>query len=575
MVVPIERPPSPPIPTTAPPSKVEQIKAESRGLRGGLAEQVAGDGEPVTGPDAQLLKFHGIYQQENRDARRAARQGQGTKQHMMMVRSKVPGGALTAEQYLAQDDICARYGNGTLRVTTRQDFQFHGVLKRNLKRTVRELNDALVTTFGACGDVVRNVVCCPAPGPDPVREEILTVARGLSDRLLPATRAYFEIWLDGEQVAAGEPADEPLYGRTYLPRKFKIALAFPGDNCVDVYSNDIGIVPVVEEGALLGFTVLAGGGLGMTHGIETTYPRVADPIGFVAPDDLATVVETIVAVQRDHGNRADRKRARLKYLLEAWGIDAFRVELERRLGWALQPARLVRWEDAADHLGWGEQGNDHWYLGLWIENGRIADTESARLRSGLRAVVERFNLGVRLTPQQNVILTDIATADRPAVEAVLHEHGVRLPHEVSEVRRHSMACPAMPTCGLAMAEAERALPNVLDEVERSLDELGLAGEKLSIRMTGCPNGCARPYLGDIGIVGRTLGKYNVYLGGDFTGTRLNTQFAELVPADELVATLRPLFASFKKERLPGEGFGDYCHRIGVARTPLSSLCEIT
>ncbi len=559
------RPTTPPAATDAPParSKVEVTKESSVGLRGGIAEQLSKETDQFAGSDPQLLKFHGIYQQEDRDARKAARGGAGARQHMMMARSKVPGGLMTAEQYLVQDELCTRYGNGTLRITTRQDFQFHGVLKRNLKRTIRELNDALVTTFGGCGDVVRNVMCCPVPIDDVVRTAILAEARVLSDRLLPATRSYFEIWLDGEQVAAGEPEDEPLYGRTYLPRKFKIALAYPGDNCVDIYSNDVGIVAVVEDGQLAGFNVLAGGGLGMTHGMEATYPRLADPICFVPAGDLAPVVEAIVAVHRDHGDRKDRKRARLKYVVAAWGVARFRAELEGRLGRALAAPRPMEWNDAADHLGWGEQGDGRLYLGLWVENGRIADTPDSQLRSGLRAVIDQVRPGVRLTPQQNVILAGIAPSDRPLVEKTLWAHGVRLPDDIATVRRHSMACPAMPTCGLALAEAERALPAVLDEIETVLAELGLAEERLSIRMTGCPNGCARPYLGDVGIVGRTLDKYNIYLGGDFNGTRLNTEFAELVSTADLAPTLRPLFATFRDERLPGEGFGDFCHRLGA------------
>jgi sulfite reductase (ferredoxin) len=546
-------------------SKTEQIKDASLGLRGSLAGQLEQDTTQFTGSDPQLLKFHGVYQQDDRDARRAARETAGGKRHMMMVRSKVPGGVLTADQYLAQDDLCARYGNGTLRITTRQDFQFHGVLKRNLKATIRALNDALTTTFGACGDVVRNVIACPEPASDPVRAEIVARAQAISDRFLPATRAYFEIWLDGEQVASGEPEPDETYGRTYLPRKFKIALAPPGDNCIDVYSNDIGIVPVVENGALTGFNVMAGGGLGMTHGMETTFPRVADPICFVEPDDLTPVVEAILGVFRDHGNRADRKRARLKYVVETWGVDAFRDELSARMGRPLAPALPMSWENAADHLGWHEQGDGTWYLGLYIENGRIADTDEARQRSGLRAAVERFHPGIRLTPQQNIILAGIAAGDRAEVEAILRAHGVRLPLELLPVRRSAMACPALPTCGLALAEAERVLPNAMDQIEALLNDLGLGDEQFSVRMTGCPNGCARPYLGDVGIVGRTLGKYNIYLGGDFHGTRLNTEFAELVPFDEIARTLRPVLIAFRAERRLGEGFGDFCHRTGTER----------
>lgn len=550
-------------PPAARPSKVESVKEESRGLRGSIAEQLAQDTDKFAGSDPQLLKFHGTYQQEDRDARKAARSGGGAKQHMMMIRSKTPGGVVTADQYLAQDDICARYGNGTLRITTRQDFQFHGVLKRDLKKTIRALNDTLVTTIGACGDVVRNVVCCPVPIADGIREEILTHTMAINERLLPATRAYFEIWLDGEQVASGEPEEEPVYGRTFLPRKFKIALAFPGDNCIDVYSNDAGAVAIVEDGALAGFNVLAGGGLGMTHGIENTYPRLSNEICFVAPEDLGAAIEAIVTIHRDFGNRSDRKRARLKYVLDTIGVEGFRAELERRVGKPLAPSRPVEWRDAADHLGWIDQRDGRWSLGLWVENGRIADTDTVRLRTALRTIVETYRPGVRLTPQQNILLTDIASADRDGIEAALRAHGVRPAAELLPVRRSSMACPALPTCGLALAEAERSLPSLVDEIEAVLKELGLQDERFSVRMTGCPNGCARPYMGDVGIVGRTLNKYNIYLGGDFLGTRLNTEFAELVPGEEVAATLRPVLTAFRDKRLPGEGFGDFCHRVGV------------
>jgi sulfite reductase (ferredoxin) len=545
-------------------SKVERIKAASRGLRGALVEQVEADTPAFSGVEPNLLKFHGIYQQDDRDARKANRGAGGGKAHSMMVRNKLPGGVMTAEQYLVHDDLAGRYGNATLRVTTRQDIQFHGVLKRDLKRTMRAINDTLVTTFGACGDVVRNVVCCPLPA-DGVRARVLEDTRALSDRLLPATTAYAEVWLDGERVLAAEEEAEPLYGKTYLPRKFKIALAFPGDNCTDVYSNDIGIVAAAEGDTVTGYTVLAGGGLGMTHGNDATYPRLADPICFVTPEELGDTVETIVAIQRDHGNRKDRKRARLKYVLDEWGVDAFREELSARLGRSLTPPPVLSWSSAGDHLGWLPQPDGRWALGVWVENGRILDTPAMRLRSGLRAVVERVRPGVRLTPQQNVLLTDIDDADRATVDALLREHGVRPAGEIPLVRRDAMACPALPTCGQALAEAERTLPTILDEVEALLAELGLAGEAISVRMTGCPNGCARPYLGDIGIVGRTLDKYTLFLGGDEIGTRLNRQFADLVPTAEITATLRPVLAAFRDQRVPGERFGDYCDRVGSER----------
>ena len=548
-------------------SGVERIKQQSNGLRGQVAAELAQGTTHVSDESAQLLKFHGTYQQEDRDQRRAQRGTDAEPAHQFMVRCKIPGGVLSGPQYLVIDELADRYGNGTLRVTTRQGNQFHGVLKGDLKATIRAVNDALVTTLGACGDVVRNVVSCPAPKSRGLREQVFSVARRLSDQLLPRTRAYHEIWLDGEQVAGGSLESEPIYGTRYLPRKFKVAFAFPDDNCCDVHSNDLGFLVVQEGGQLLGFNVLVGGGMGKTHGKEDTYPRLADVLGFAATEQVVGVAEAVVKVQRDHGNRSDRRHARLKYLLDKEGLDWFRKHVERQLGRRLSPPADVEVSGIADHLGWHAQERGRSFLGLFIENGRIRDAGNSRLRSGIRRVVETLGAGVRLTPQQNLLITDVPDRCRGLVERILADHGVTADAMLSPVRRWSMACPALPTCGLALAEAERALPDVISELERELETLGVADAALTVRMTGCPNGCARPYTADLAFVGRSLNKYAVFVGGSMLGTRLGMQYADLVPRDRLVPTVRPLFERYRDERLEGERFGDFCDRVVLTPHP--------
>ena len=552
--------------STANRSKVELIKEASRYLRGTIAETLASDATHFSEDEKQLLKFHGTYQQDDRDLRNALRQ-QGKEPHyMFMVRVRIPGGALTAEQYLACDDLATRYGNNTLRITTRQGFQFHGVLKRNLKATIAGVNQTLLTTLAACGDVERNLMACPAPTASRRRAQVTAVARQLAERLAPKTRAYHEIWLNGDKVVTSEEREpvEPLYGATYLPRKFKTGIALPEDNCVDVYSQDIGLVALLPGETLDGFNVLVGGGMGMTHGDQETFPRLADPMAFVSPDDLVSVVETIVAVQRDHGDRKHRKHARMKYVVQEWGVTKFRAEVERRLGWRLADPRPMAPLGIDYHLGWQPQGDGRWFLGVSIENGRIQDAGSLRLRSGLRAVIERFRVPLRLTPMQDLLLTDLTEAQRPEVEALFAAHGIPMPERIANVQRYAMACPALPTCGLAITDSERALPSVVDQLDVELRRLGLEREVFSVRMTGCPNGCVRPYLGDLGFVGRTPGTYNIYVGGDFGGNRLNELFRERVPQGELVSAVLPLLVWFKEARRPGESFGDFCHRQGVA-----------
>jgi sulfite reductase (ferredoxin) len=551
-------------------SKVEQIKIQSNYLRGQIVEELAQPTTHFSESQVQLLKFHGMYQQEDRDARQARKAAKEEKAYQFMVRSRIPGGVLTAEQYLVEDDLAGAYGNDTLRVTTRQGFQLHGVLKGDVQPALRAINASLLSTLAACGDVNRNVMACPAPHSSRLHEQIEQLAHEIAIRLAPRSHAYHEIWLDGEQVDTIEAQQpeavvEPLYGPTYLPRKFKIGVAFPGDNCIDVYTQDVGLVAQAEDERLTGFLVLIGGGMGMTHGKTTTYPRLGTPLCFASPEEVLRVVEAIVTIQRDYGDRQNRKHARMKYLVEEQGIAWFRAELEQRLGHAVADPGPVSWQSAEDHLGWQEQGDGRSFLGLYIESGRIKDDQAVRLRSGLRRVIEQFRPGIRLTPQQNILLTDVPTDQREPIDTLLAEYGIVTRPEALGVRRHSLACPALPTCGLALADAERVLPAVVHQIEAGLRALGLAEEPVSIRMTGCPNGCARPFMGDIGFVGRSKNLYHVYVGGDQVNTRMNTLYAADVQLDELAQTVQPLLYLWREERQPGEAFGDFCHRVGLPR----------
>jgi sulfite reductase (ferredoxin) len=548
-------------------SKVEHIKNESNHLRGQIAEELGQDTTHFSEAQVQLIKFHGIYQQENRDVRKTNKAAGMEKAYQFMVRSRIPGGVLNAEQYLIEDELAGRYANGTLRITTRQGFQLHGVLKGDLHPAIHAINEALLSTLAACGDVNRNVMACPAPETDRAHAQVHEITHQIAMHLAPRSQAYHEIWIDGEQVETVKLPEnkeiEPIYGSTYLPRKFKIGVAFPGDNCIDVYTQDIGLVACLEDEVLDGFTILVGGGMGMTHGKTTTYPRLATTLCYVTVDEVLPVVETIVTIQRDYGDRQNRKHARMKYVVEERGIEWFRTELERRLGHNVRDPHQLTWHDTDDHLGWHAQGDGRWFLGLFVENGRIKDDGGVRMRTGLRHAVEKFRPGIRLTPQQNILFTDLTEAQREPLTDLLNSYGI--PTDASEVgtRRFAMACPALPTCGLALAEAERVLPSIMREIEANLEALGLADEPLSVRMTGCPNGCARPYMGDIGIVGRTKDIYNVYIGGDLLNTRLNTLYAASVHLKDLASTVRPLLVLWRGERKPGESFGDFCYRVGL------------
>jgi sulfite reductase (ferredoxin) len=539
----------------------EGIKLCADHLRGSISEELAAPGGSFGEDDQQLLKFHGTYQQEDRDDRKARKAAGLEIEHQFMVRSRIPGGALTADQYLAHDELAARYGNATLRLTTRQGIQLHGVVKRDLKTTIRAINDSLLSTLAACGDVNRNVMACPAPSTDPAHVQAQTYAHALAAHLAPRGNAYHEIWLDGEKLEG--PDEEPIYGPTYLPRKFKIAVASAGDNCVDAYTQDLGFVADMDAGRLAGFTVLAGGGMGSTHGKRETFPRLGTPLCFVRPQDLLDVAETIVTIQRDYGDRKNRRHARMKYVIEEAGIAWFRGELESRLGRTLELPHAIKFDGVHDHLGWHAQGDGAWYLGLYVENGRVVDLVSCLLRTALRTALLRFSPGLRITGQQNLLLTDIPDSSRAELEALFSAHGVVTDPEALGLRRRAMACPALPTCGQAVAEAERALPDLVAAIERELVELDLAREPIDIRMTGCPNGCARPRMGDIGIVGRSLGIYDLFLGGDPTNSRLNQLFAQGVRSEAIVATLRPALERWKHERNQGETLGDFAARFGA------------
>lgn len=540
-------------------SKVEYVKIASNRLRGPVDAELHDGSDHFSEEGYQILKFHGIYQQDDRDVRKARKaQGLGPD-YSFMIRVAIPGGVLTPEQYLALDRLADELGNATLRITTRQAIQYHGVRKGGLKPLIQILNQNLLTTLSACGDVVRNIVACPAPFADRQRAGLYRYAKELSDRLKPKTRAYYEIWLDGEKAASLEE-NEPLYGETYLPRKFKIGFAFPGDNCVDVYTQDVGIVPVVEGERLEGFTLLVGGGLGQSHGAKDTHPALAQPLATVRPEQLFEVVEAIVRVQRDHGRRDDRKYSRMKYLVEAWGLERFKAEVERYVGYALSEARPLAWLSGDDHLGWHAQGDGKLFLGLFVENGRVKEN----LRAAIREVVRRFSPEVRLTAQQNILFVGLDPADQAAVEAVFRDHGVALPGSIPLVVQNAMACPALPTCGLAITESERVMPQVIREIDGLLERLGLQdGPVPHVRMTGCPNGCARPYSAEVGLVGRSLNSYTLYLGGSPLGTRLGQVYLDNVRREEIAARLEPLLEAYKLERLEGEAFGDYCHRVGV------------
>ncbi len=541
-------------------TKNEGLKEANPLLAGTIAQTLAdASAARFSEDDYEFLKFHGIYQQDDRDKRKVA------KQYILMVRTKFPGGVLTAPQYLACDELTRQYGNNTMRITTRQDFQFHGIIKSNLRQTMRSLNEALVSTIAACGDVERNVMAPPTPATSPLVVQVLEEARKLSAALCPATPAYHAIWLNGQELDLKGEANanftDPLYGKRYLPRKFKTAFAFPPLNDIDIFTNDLGFVVIAENGRLIGYNLLAGGGMGMSHGNAQTFPRLADVIGFLTPEHLEAVTKAVITIHRDFGDRTNRKHARLKYVLEERGVEWFRIEVEQRAGTKLEPARPFKFTRQGDLLGWHEQTNGNYFLGLFVENGRIRDAEGYQLKTALRRVIERFGPEIRLTPLQNILLVNVPSGQRAAIEQVLSEHGVSTTNPFSRTRIASMACPALPTCGLALAESERAMPGLLTRIEGLLAELGLQEEELIIRMTGCPNGCARPYTAEIGFVGKGPNKYQIYFGGNEASTRLNRLYKDSVKSEDIINELRVVLARYVKERADGERFGDFCERV--------------
>ena len=546
-------------------SAAELLKKDSRQLRGTILEELATDADHFTGDAVNLLKHHGSYQQDDRDLRNR-KDDEGNrlgKAYGMMIRTAVPGGRMTAAQFLAHMDLGDQYGNQTLRLTTRQGVQLHGV---------------------ACGDVSRNVMCCPAPvKDDPVRDQMQRHAYELAVHLRPKSTAYHEIWLTDEETGekanhavaadeAFEPVDEPIYGERYLPRKFKVGLAVPEDNCVDILTYDMGYLAARgEDGHLEGYDVFVGGGQGVTPAKKNTEPMVARPLCFVTPEEVLSIATAVVKVQRDFGNREDRKQARMKYLIRDRGLDWFRDKVnEYHLadgGAELKSPRGLQITDAQDHIGWHPQGDGRWYLGIDIEGGRIMDSGHARWKTALRELLTRFGCPVHLTALHAVILCDIDAADRPEIDRILREHSVPQLEQLSATRRYSMACVGLPTCGLSVTDSERVLPTVLDMIEKAQADAGLTGERITMHMTGCPNGCARPYTPDIGIVGKSKGRYTLFVGGNAQGTRLSFIYDDQVPMDEIPARLGPLFHKFAAERSGGESFGDFCTRLGKDALP--------
>jgi sulfite reductase (NADPH) hemoprotein beta-component len=546
-------------------SENEYIKDASNYLRGtiaqGLRDTITGG---IAASDQQLLKFHGMYQQDDRDVRIERQRQKLEPLHGFMVRVRVPGGVCTPGQYLELDRLACAYGGASLRLTTRQTFQLHTIPKRNLRQTAQDIHKTLLDTIAACGDVNRNVMCNPNPFISSLHGEVHTWAKRVSEHLLPRTHAYHEIWLDDELVAGGEPPDdsEPLYGKHYLPRKFKIAMAVPPSNDVDVFANDLGFIAIADKDKLVGFDVTVGGGMGMTHGERATYPRLGDVIGFCSTDDAIAVAEAVLTTQRDFGDRANRKHARLKYTIDDRGLAWFKGEVERRLGHPLAPARPFVFESNGDRYGWVKGVSGTWHFTLFIMNGRIRDEPGRPLLTALREIAHAHDGDFRLTGNQNLMIANVSQSNKRRIDDLLEHHRLKDGIAKTGLRLSAMACVALPTCGLAMAESERSLPSLLDKLDAILHKLGLEKEPIVIRMTGCPNGCARPYIAEIGLVGKNLGKYNLYLGGGFVGDRLSKLFRENLAEEDIVAVLEPMMSRYARERNPGERFGDFVIRAG-------------
>ncbi|MCA0989705.1 assimilatory sulfite reductase (NADPH) hemoprotein subunit [Pseudalkalibacillus hwajinpoensis] len=554
------------------PSEMEKIKDESHYLRGSLVESFA---DPITAsiPDAdtKLLKFHGSYMQDDRDIRQERKQQKLEPAYQFMVRVRLPGGVATPEQWLVMDDLANEYGNGTLKLTTRQTFQMHGILKWNMKKSIQAMDSVLMDSLAACGDVNRNVMCNANPYQSDIHAEVHGWARKLSDDLLPRTRAYHEIWLDEEKVLDRKEEEiEPMYGPHYLPRKFKIGVAVPPSNDVDIFSQDLGFIAILEDGKLQGFNVAVGGGMGMTHGDTSTYPQLSRIIGFCAPENIVDVAEKIITIQRDYGNRSERKNARFKYTIDRRGLDWVRNELHSRLGFELEEARSYHFDHNGDRYGW-VKGDGKWHLTLFIQNGRIVDLEDYQIMTGLREIAKIHEGDFRLTPNQNLIIANVAEEKKTEIDELVAAYGLTDGKQNSALRRNSMACVAFPTCGLAMAEAERYLPSLIDKIEEIVDEAGLREEEIVIRMSGCPNSCSRPTLGEIAFIGKAPGKYNMYMGAGFVGDRLSKLYKENIGEEEILASLKPILFNYAKEKEENEHFGDYVIRAGYVEEVRSGL----
>ncbi|ADV94153.1 MULTISPECIES: assimilatory sulfite reductase (NADPH) hemoprotein subunit [Bacillus] len=549
------------------PSDVERIKKESDYLRGTLKEVMLDRiSAGIPDDDNRLMKHHGSYLQDDRDLRNERQKQKLEPAYQFMLRVRMPGGVSTPEQWLVMDDLSQKYGNGTLKLTTRETFQMHGILKWNMKKTIQTIHSALLDTIAACGDVNRNVMCASNPYQSEIHSEVYEWSKKLSDDLLPRTRAYHEIWLDEERVA-GTPEEEvePMYGPLYLPRKFKIGIAVPPSNDIDVFSQDLGFIAIVEDGKLIGFNVAIGGGMGMTHGDTATYPQLAKVIGFCRPEQMYDVAEKTITIQRDYGNRSVRKNARFKYTVDRLGLENVKEELENRLGWSLEEAKPYHFDHNGDRYGWVEGIKDKWHFTLFVEGGRITDYDDYKLMTGLREIAKVHTGEFRLTANQNLMIANVSSDKKEEISALIEQYGLTDGKHYSALRRSSMACVALPTCGLAMAEAERYLPTLLDKIEEIIDENGLRDQEITIRMTGCPNGCARHALGEIGFIGKAPGKYNMYLGAAFDGSRLSKMYRENIGEADILSELRILLSRYAKEREEGEHFGDFVIRAGIIK----------
>ena len=546
-------------------SKVEGIKEASNYLRGTLAASLVDRSTgAIADDDTNISKFHGIYQQDHRDQRNERKKAGLEKAFIFMIRIRVPGGVCTPEQWLKIDALADKYGSHTLKLTTRQAFQLHFITKDVLKTTMQGISDAVMDCIAACGDVNRNVMANPNPYQSALHGPVLDDARAVSAHLTPRTRAYHEIWLDGERVTP-EEEEEPIYGKTYLPRKFKTGFAVPPSNDVDIYTQDLGFIAIGEDGKLLGYNLSVGGGLGMSHGDTKTYPRLANIIGYLPREKVVEVAEKVVTVQRDFGDRTNRKHARLKYTIEDRGVDWFKNELESRLGWKLGETRPFEFTSSGDRYGWTEGTDGNWHYTLFIQNGRLRDTDDLPAKTGLREIAKIHTGDFRLTANQNLIVGGVTPEQKPRIDALLKQYKLDIPERITGLRLNSMACVALPPCGLALAESERYLPQLVSELDQVIEECGLRETDIVIRMTGCPNGCARPYLGEIGFVGRAPGKYNIYLGAAFDGARLNKLYKPSVKSEDIVNELAPIIRRYAKERQEGEHFGDFTIRAGYVK----------